>query len=169
MKSSPQVIKNETANFLSHTGHSRFTMKAERANMCTPGLHEDKSQYKWGTVTYSSPFLRSKSVAISQRVTLVMLEMFRECSGVLPYSTETALPALGTTNCAAVDAAVLGVLKKPEKNICSWHSSCNINLKILPLGFDRTLNALQTSIFAGRTGTSCVHVICQLMVSHVWD
>lgn len=85
----------------------------------------------------------------------------------VPYSTETALAALGTTNCAAADAAVLGVLKKHERNICSWHSSCNINLKRLLLGNDKTLTALQPSIFAGRTGTSCVHMICQLMISRV--
>lgn len=86
-----------------------------------------------------------------------------------PYSTETALPALGTTNCAAVDAAVLDILKKHERNRCSWHCSCNTNLKTLSLGNDKALTDLQTSIFAGRTGTSCVPVICQLMVSPVWD
>lgn len=35
MKSNPQVIKNKTANFLSHTGHCRFTTKAEQ-DQCAP-------------------------------------------------------------------------------------------------------------------------------------
>lgn len=37
MKSNPQVIKNETANILSHTGHSRVTMKAEQGQH----VHQD--------------------------------------------------------------------------------------------------------------------------------
>jgi len=39
----------------------------------------------------------------------------------------------------AVGAAVSDALKKPEKNVCSWHSSCNVNLKTLPLGVNKTL------------------------------
>lgn len=75
MKSNPRVIKNETANFLSHTGHSRFTTEAEQGQHVHPtGLHQDKSQNKWGTITNSS---RSKSVAVPQRVTPVMPETFR--------------------------------------------------------------------------------------------
>lgn len=162
MNSNTQVIKNGTATFLSHTGHCRFTRKAEQGQHLHPRTTPRQSQYRWGTTTYSSPFLGRKFVAIPhKRVTPVTPENSGECSGVPPYSTETALPALGTTNCAAVDAAVLGVLKKHERNMCSWRSSCNINLTILPLGNGKSLTALQTSIFAGRTGTSCVHGICQ--------
>lgn len=76
--------------------------------MCTPGVHQDKSPCKWGSIECSSPFIRNRSVEIPQRVTSAVLGMTKECSDVPPYSTE-ALPAPGTANFVAVDTAVLDV------------------------------------------------------------
>lgn len=129
MKSNPEVIKNEAANFLSHKGHCRFTVKAEqgqpqdytKTNLSINGEPQHTAAHFLEAILWQYPKELPQSC----------VKHSGECSGVPPCRTETALPALGTTSCAAVAAAVLGVLKKHERNICSWHCSCDTNLKIL--------------------------------------